>query len=243
MGIVGWTEAVDSRKSIWGWQEHVIDEPRFHINTRYQHVFHLVRCPIDVISSSITWLDSSLTYLRYNIKHEIEHPPQSITHKHAETDAGIRFRMENWLRWNEHVEMYADRRLRIDEIKTLFGDVCKTLGLETQVDCAGQFMPKVHNARKHLSLKWSDLYRIDKTLTDEIRAKAFAYGFGAECMGDINTSSLVNVPELAFITRGIPGVNSCADTACHDQILWEWDEQTWNYLKIKQWSRNSRAWR
>lgn len=133
---------------------------------RFEKTVHLVRDPLNVISSAMTLGDYSLVYM-------LEHIP------------GIKFKsklhlvMHTWVEWNRIIEQAACCRFRVETLEHpgVFSQLCRILGREA-VPPAG--IPRNINSRQELyrMLGWGELEREDLSLTRMIRKMANKYGYG-----------------------------------------------------------------
>eukprot|EP00408_Alexandrium_pacificum_P064983 CAMPEP_0171157910 /NCGR_PEP_ID=MMETSP0790-20130122/2216_1 /TAXON_ID=2925 /ORGANISM="Alexandrium catenella, Strain OF101" /LENGTH=645 /DNA_ID=CAMNT_0011622289 /DNA_START=73 /DNA_END=2010 /DNA_ORIENTATION=+ len=170
--------------------------------TAFNHVFHLTRCPLDIIASQTAWrpncgkagIEPNFQYMAENIP--LSDPPPRYTTRARK----LRFLAEAYNGWTDMIDSYvpAERRFRIeDQSKELYKSVCAQLN-DPQVRC--RIEPAMARAddhtgdphkdfkksghRKHRDLTWAELAQVAPQLTATMREKAIAYGYGKECTED-----------------------------------------------------------
>jgi len=230
-GAVSWLHAVDfshSDSATW-------PAPRT-ANVFFEHIVHLVRCPVDTISSMSKALWNGLGGApRRLIDNYMDMSELSPGIGHAEeyekwvsSPAGVKWRMEAWLRWNEHIEGYASDRFRIDQFKDIFSHACSVVKKSgSNVNCSAAQLPDYHeNAGDHISLTWEVMKDVDAQLANTIHAKAMQYGFDKSCTEDSEvqdhhaagmirtSSSQIGTPQACYEQ------NVCFDDS--DDLAWYW---------------------
>lgn len=198
-GSVSWPYAVDVSKSNQNKECAWLRPPR----TTFNHVVHLVRCPRDVVSALQSHALCSLKYIRDTLKlnfeeHELRTP---------------KFFMSAWLKWNQHIESYADSRYRIDEFlnKETLINISNLAGFDLGDH---PVLPTAHaNHRHHDSLTWAQLRSADEGLAEQLHDKAREYGFAESCLDD----------GMSMVAEESPISSDTIITIDGDGILWHWE--------------------
>lgn len=190
LGTVSWALAVDNsrdeRNSCW-WLSPA--------KTVFSHVYHVTRCPIDVIASQTAWAPKcSKSSLEPNFQYMARH--MGITRSPTKFDSRrnrLRFQMEAYNRWTDFIDSYvpAEKRFRVDQLKELYVAVCADLTGHGVVCKSSPALPdeapKEYSSdghRKHRDLTWKELDTVDRNLANALRKKAIAYGFDSSCTED-----------------------------------------------------------
>jgi len=200
-GSVSWAYAVDAIESKFNFEtcpQGWLHPPK----TTFNHVVHLVRCPRDVVSALRTHSYCSLKYVRDTLKLDFE-------------DDKLRtpqFFMSAWLRWNQHIQDYAESRYRIDEFLNTdnFLSICNLAGFHHE----GQpVLPTAHqHHRHHDSFTWARLRSADEGLARQLHDKAREYGFPKSCLDD----------DTSLIKEQFPISADTIFTVDDDSIIWHW---------------------
>lgn len=193
--------------------------PRYGFN----HVFHLVRCPRDVISSLKSHGICALRYMAESLKLDI--PDEELT--------STKSLLKLWLHWNEHVQSYSGMRFRIDQLKEIFTEGWCSLGMTKRRCLQNLTLPAdMLNHRPHSNLTWAQLRAADEDLTQQVMAKAKEYGFPDSCFDDNPEVLSFEQPPISasqVLTVGIPPTASFLQTSNTytsdvDPILWVWEK-------------------
>eukprot|EP00746_Dinoflagellata_sp_MGD_P166248 gnl/MRDRNA2_/MRDRNA2_96005_c0_seq1.p1 gnl/MRDRNA2_/MRDRNA2_96005_c0~~gnl/MRDRNA2_/MRDRNA2_96005_c0_seq1.p1 ORF type:complete len:324 (+),score=32.88 gnl/MRDRNA2_/MRDRNA2_96005_c0_seq1:108-1079(+) len=200
-GSVSWPYAVDAIESKFNFKtcpQSWLRPPK----TTFNHVVHLVRCPREVVSALQSHQNCSLKYMRDTLKLDFE-------------DDKLRtpqFLMSAWLRWNQHIEDYADSRYRIDEFMNQdnFITICNLAGFHHGDDLV---LPTAHqNHRHHDSFTWAQLRSADEGLARQLHDKAREYGFLESCLDD----------DISLDEEEYPIGADTTFTLDEDGIIWYW---------------------
>lgn len=190
-GIASWAMAVDADAVVWGVSPRDYD---------FEHVFHQVRDPRQVIASATTFKPRSWDFI--------------CAHTPVPADDPVVLRAAKyWYYWNLEAEKIAGWCYRIDALADVFEEFCARLHLTPDRDVLARVDPDVNTRRRgrafHLYeelcerlrldtsafLKrrltgasrtegpaipsWRDLQALDPELTACIRHKAHEYGYEA----------------------------------------------------------------
>ena len=136
---------------------------------RFQHVIHQVRCPMDNIAALTTHNNFSRDFLWRSAGVDPSLAP-CLWGAHV------------WLRWNEHIESFADARVRIEDFESpeaMAQHVCGLTGLA----CSKPWPRRVADAlrlpifgqvrghhREHGACRLEDLEAMDPRLAREVRS-------------------------------------------------------------------------
>lgn len=128
----------------------------------YSQVFHQVRHPLNVISSSLTCKMTSFDKIFHNIGRIC-----------SEKDR-VRRAMTSWFYYTEWADTHASWRYRVEDMPGILPELCGRLGVKPI-----PFSPISTNlnTRKHVRCSWNDLERKDMDLTNRIRDRAEDYGY------------------------------------------------------------------
>jgi hypothetical protein len=231
-GSVAWPYMVDAKKYNLAFSDVHSCPWLSPTHTTFRHVFHLVRCPIDVISSMTSHNDCSLNYESRTMGFGNAAP----CHKPC---TNLRFLGNLWLAEQERLQSYTEGRFRIDQIPIMFQEVCRASGFNPGV-CNSQLFPKrAHNQRSHPTVSWLQMKQEAPEIYAQLLAKAREYGFGEDCTGgshDLHFSAneskvLQHDAEAEVVTTGCFGndANSTGDGSerdCSDGLEWVWDRKT-----------------
>jgi hypothetical protein len=232
-GSVAWPYMVDAKKIYTGFHGDFHSCPWLSpTQTTFRHVFHLVRCPIDVISSMTSHRDCSLNYESRTMGFGTTAP----CHKPC---TNLAFLGKLWLAQQERLQSYTEGRFRIDEIPIMFQEVCRASGFKPGV-CNSQLFPKrAHNQRSHPTVSWLEMKQQAPQVYTQLLAKAKEYGFGEDCTGRshdlhlaVNESKVAQLDaEAEAVTTGCFGNDANAtgdgsETDCSDGLEWVWDRKT-----------------
>ena len=128
----------------------------------YQQIFHQLRSPLRVISSTTTCR-------KKNLQKTFDVIGVHITEKDP-----LRRAMQSWLAYVEWAEEQASWWYRVEDMKEVFPKLCSKLGIPVQ---PLPTLPKNLNARPHPVHNWADLLVADAELTQRIQEKAAEYGY------------------------------------------------------------------
>jgi|GEM_PF-6136216 len=151
---------------------------------RFTTVFHQVRHPLNVISSSQTLYSGSyktlFRYLDIPVKWYVHLYLRKIPLLFPETML-IRWSMYTWFHWNTRIERDAriEMRYKVENLPERWSEFLQNLEVPPRE------MPKLSsrvNTRRnrYKALKWEDLYEADEFLAEKIRQKARDYGYQAD---------------------------------------------------------------
>jgi len=208
--------------------------------TTFRHVFHVVRCPIDVISSMTSHETCSLNY---------ESRTLGLGNTAPCTGPGchdLEFLGKVWLAQQNLLESYTEKRFRIDEIPTMFAEICGGSGFTPEVCNSHLFPKRQHNRRTHRHVSWSEMKQRAPEVTNQLLAKAREYGFDESCTGGMDikdvrfkeNETVVEDAEAAMfnpknevVTTGCfnneaNSTHDGSETDCSDGLDWVWDRKT-----------------
>ncbi|EGD78683.1 hypothetical protein PTSG_01663 [Salpingoeca rosetta] len=160
-GSVSWTYAVVDPDHFYPWEA----SKRRINNQRFQQVFHVVRHPLRCVASLTTFTGLSWRFIG-------KHTPQ--VPDLATMQPVLRRALIHWVTWNRMVEVYADRRFRMED--TMPADVCRAAGFEENV-CSKRINRAARAKRHHTTVTWEDLYRVDAEFTRAAMRLAHKYGY------------------------------------------------------------------
>lgn len=190
-GIVSWYLAANCDSSPYGPGSQGLE---------FDHVFHQVRHPLQVIPSVGSLLEKSWKFVALHTGIDLEEPVLLRSARY-------------WLTWNEFAERKAAWRYRIECLPTLYEEFCRRLGiaadpallsrLPTTINARPGFLAEwsrrlaefsyrrktwlgtwAHRSllllgghRRTDALTWQQLARLDSGLCEQIRQKAIEYGY------------------------------------------------------------------
>jgi hypothetical protein len=186
-GVSAWDAAGPARGRPYGPTEPV----------RFEHVFHQVRHPLDVIPSVTTFGPESWAYICATTPCRPDEPVLVRAARY-------------WVAWNDRVETIATWRYRVEELPSVFAELCRLLGVEGRPSALGRVATDVNTRRRgrafHLGeellerlgldmpdelrrlltrrrdvprIGWDDLDRADPALAAQVREQAARYGYDA----------------------------------------------------------------
>lgn len=190
-GIASWCYAVNADVLPWGAPAK---------NLAFEHIFHQVRHPLQVIPSACSFKDSSWLFICQHIPCSMDEPVLLRSAKY-------------WYYWNLEAEKKAHWRYNIEDFGIIYENFCFRLGLPPNPAVINA-VPSDINTRKYgrlvhyydeflemfsvcgikrlrnvlkinsdateeLGLTWELLRSLDSDLCDKIRQKAFDYGYEA----------------------------------------------------------------
>jgi len=180
-GVVSWLHISKGGKV--SWLPEVIDGLSFgdaedkraavEEQTEWEKVIHLVRNPLDVISSSQTLSNEAFEYMFTTLK---DHPGG---------ERSLRWYMWTWLKWNESIEQLAEYRFKVEDLNNNKSKVLHKFLKLTGSEVPEIFPSKNVNARPHSDYTWLDLELEDKYLCEAIKCKAREYGYAPFTFGAI----------------------------------------------------------
>jgi len=204
--------------------------------THFRNVYHVVRCPVDAIASSMTWRDEhcSMRYMNATLK---------MGWLDAIDYGDLRFWAKAWLAHNKFIESYAQKTFRLlQDFKDLHRRVCEDAGGPAW-QCADARLPMrgrpVGNDTVRVSLTWANLTAVvGAELVGELRSAAVRYGFGEDCLEDgardRDREAKARPPAGGqVVTRGIPGAECGEEPGedCSDGIDWVWEASVVERIK------------
>ncbi len=134
----------------------------------FQHIFHQVRHPLNVIASTETMNQNSWEYI-------CKHIPQIK----MEDPLPVRC-AKYWLYWNLEAEKIAEWRYLIEDIDTVFLEMSARLGIHFDSKSLENTSRKTNTRSWHRMLNWNQLRtEIGDTLFYEIVNLAVRYGYAA----------------------------------------------------------------
>eukprot|EP00747_Dinoflagellata_sp_TGD_P211892 gnl/TRDRNA2_/TRDRNA2_85058_c0_seq2.p1 gnl/TRDRNA2_/TRDRNA2_85058_c0~~gnl/TRDRNA2_/TRDRNA2_85058_c0_seq2.p1 ORF type:complete len:357 (-),score=19.81 gnl/TRDRNA2_/TRDRNA2_85058_c0_seq2:118-1188(-) len=241
-GTVSWPYAIDVRNTSFIRDDCVSGNESWNFLQpspyRYRHVFQLVRCPIEAISSFLAGKNCSRKYM------------DTTLNLRARSMDSLSFAARAWLGITQHVESYAEGIYRIDRMTDMWKSVCTRLGLPRK-NCSSARLPIMHfNKRHHRHITWAELHEADSELAQTIHDLAVRYGFGPACTDDAfrlslrprqagsvpinytHTTLLEELEQGENVTEGIPGADCDGQSgiSCSDDMLWVWKTETLNLL-------------
>lgn len=162
----------------------------------FEHVFHQVRHPLDVIRSATTFGPESWDFI-------YQHTP-------CDADQPVLQRAATyWVHWTEHADRLATWHYRVESFGDVFAELCERLGVE----CDRRVLAATHDDvntrsrgrllhladelgerlriglpagvrcrlgsrnRRQARLTWDDLRALDAALAERVRARAASYGY------------------------------------------------------------------
>jgi len=159
-GCVSWPMAVDSY-SPWGPMS----------NDRFEHVFHQVRNPLNVINS---WIVNIEDLNRDEWKFIRNHVPQIHP-----TDSLIVSATKYWIYWNKLAESRSEWRYKIEEFKDNLPEFMERSGIIVDVDQMEKISTSYNSWKKITTkLTWSMLKQeLPLELYEELESLALKYGY------------------------------------------------------------------
>jgi hypothetical protein len=129
----------------------------------YGQIFHQVRHPLNVISSSTTCKPSSFkkVFEKTGLGEMNEKDP-------------LRRAMLSWVFYTSWAEKHSVWRYKIEDIKTIWPELLFRMGLD-KIDLPD--VPANTNARKHKNYTWDELTKKDPMLTIGIKESARRFGY------------------------------------------------------------------
>jgi hypothetical protein len=129
----------------------------------YDQVFHQLRHPLDVISSSTTCKESSFnkTFKEIGIGEIREKDP-------------LKRAMLSWYYYTNWAELLSIWRYRIEDFPKVFPELLFRMDVK-RVDLPD--IPTNVNTRPHRKYTWDDLFTVDEELTSEIINNARRFGY------------------------------------------------------------------
>uniref|UniRef100_A0A7S1LKP7 Uncharacterized protein n=1 Tax=Alexandrium catenella TaxID=2925 RepID=A0A7S1LKP7_ALECA len=210
--------------------------------THFRNVYHVVRCPVDAISSVMPWSDNhcSLRYMNATLP--------KLGWSEPFRDGDLRFWARAWLAQNEFIESYAQRTFRLENFMDLFRQVCKDTHLSARTPgrtCENAALPTT-GRRRHPDLTWADLTAsVGAELVAELRSAALHYGFGEDCLEDAARAKGGPFPRAGeVVTHGIPGAECSGEPGqdCTDGLDWVWEASAVERIKRSGGASFRRAW-
>ena len=160
-GCVSWKHAATGVFEYIGKGRKVlVEDPGFH------PVIHQVRDPLKVIASMQTFSLSSWYYMARSVELRLTDPPLLTA-------------MRAWVGWNESIERRASWRFRIEDLDSVFPELCRRIGIDTKVSGLPPLPKSRRDSRSHRyrALTWSDLNQASPEWSVEVRAMAERYGY------------------------------------------------------------------
>ena len=159
-GCVSWSMAVDSY-SPWGPASHDL----------FEHTFHQVRNPLNVISS---WMVNLSNLERDEWVFIRKHIP-SISPNDTPLVSAVKY----WIYWNRLAESKAEWRYKIEELESILPEFMDRSGIVIEKEVLDQ-LSKHYNSWKKITtpLSWNDLKEgLPRKLYKELEALALKYGY------------------------------------------------------------------
>lgn len=131
----------------------------------FDRIIHQVRHPLKVIASMTTIWNQSMGFIGKFVD-----LPDLLENKNQT----VRNCMNAWYGWNKIIEKKAVWRYKIEDLPTVLDTWCKYL------DIPVFNFPDIKNninGRKHITLKWEDLFKIDEQLAKKIKNLSEHYGY------------------------------------------------------------------
>jgi hypothetical protein len=185
-GIAAWTMAVEAPDRPYGPPSAA---------ACFEHVFHQVRHPLDVIRSVATFGPDSWSFV---YAHTPCRPDEPLLVR------GARY----WLHWTTHADRAATWRYRVEALPDVLSELCSTLGVPYRPTVLARVPTDVNTRRRgrplHLAdeaaerlrldlpgwlraglgrvatepaLTWDDLAAADERLAAQVRERALSYGY------------------------------------------------------------------
>jgi hypothetical protein len=158
-GIASWLLAVEADWAPWGPLRHMF---------QYRTVLHQVRHPLAAIASAQTFRPESWNYICRHIPCDVTEPLLLRCGKY-------------WHYWNLQAEQTAEWTYRIEELPSVFEQVCEVVGVFPDRSRLAA-VPADVNSRKERygAITWDRLAELDPELTHKIQAQAAHYGYADE---------------------------------------------------------------
>lgn len=139
----------------------------------FEVILHQVRHPLDSIASTLTepsgafnLIFTSIEWCNYEIK----------THdRDGFNKSKLALPMWTWLYLNDEIEEKADWRYKIEDIDTVFPEICERFGVKAPDKVPG--VSRNYYGRPHMKCSWDDLKEANEDLCEQIREKAEKYGY------------------------------------------------------------------
>jgi len=122
----------------------------------YNAIWHLVRHPLDCISSLYDLNNSKMKYIIKQIGMDVKEVPVKKTGEFKGNR--IKTAMNVWLRWNAIAEKKAQKTIRVEKLKDYQ-------------------LAKKNYSKTTTELTWQDLFAVDKLLTNEVIKLGKHYGY------------------------------------------------------------------
>lgn len=179
-GTVSWLHISKGGKVSWlpeeidgfSFGESVDKRAAVEEQSKWEKIIHLVRNPLDVISSAQTLSDEAFEYMFASLKDS------------PGGERSLRWYMWTWLKWNESIEKVSEYRFKVEDLSIESEVLYKFLKL-TGSKVPQQFPSKNVNARPHNNYTWLDLEIADKELCEAVKCKAREYGYTPFTFGAI----------------------------------------------------------
>jgi len=155
-GIASWLLAADSGYVPYGPVRRFL---------HFQTILHQTRAPLLVISSMQTSQKSSWEYICRNIPCSPDEPLLLRCAKY-------------WRHWNLHAESVAMWRYRIEDIESVWGELCERVGIPPDLSPLVK-TPRRINTREgaYHQIGWGDIMSLDKSICFSIQEQAARYGY------------------------------------------------------------------
>jgi len=177
--------------------------------TEWSKVIHLVRCPLDVLSSAQTLSDAAFDYM---FRFLGEHPGG---------ERGLRWYMWTFLKWTALIEAERDYYFRVEDLKD--PAVLKILLSITGGTLPDLFVlpPTNVNSRAHPHYTWLDLELADPELSKEILELTAKYGYSTFRFGAVMMAKdeARNLDRCLSSIRGIVDEIILIDTGSTDDTV------------------------
>jgi hypothetical protein len=144
-GFLHESDAGSDGQSNWYETARSIDD----LKNEYEHIFHQIRNPVDVISSVQTLLPRSWNYICENVEDISMNDPILVR--------GMKY----WLRWNMMASRKSEYFYRIEDISSAIFEIISRIGIGRMIDVHDIKIQKM-NHRRHSMFSWSDLMNADE---------------------------------------------------------------------------------
>ena len=140
---------------------------RLVLPNQFDRIFHQVRHPLDVISSSQYITKPTEKFLRENIERELPQLHIGRTDAYPKpSDENTKFQMITWLEWNKKIEaLKPEFRFKVEYLERLVPNFVAE---------------KEKHSRKHIyknRFTWDDLHAVDPVLCTDVKYMARGYGY------------------------------------------------------------------
>lgn len=137
-----------------------VDDPGFDV------VIHQVRDPLKVIASMQTFSLSSWYYMAKSVELHLTEPTLLTA-------------MRAWVGWNALIEPRAGWRFRIEDLDSVFPELCRRVGVDRAVTEVPALRGSQRDSRTHRyqTLTWADLERASPDWSRRVRDMAERYGY------------------------------------------------------------------